>query len=78
VKLRNIILDKADWILKKQKQYQETIPEIIVPTFEENTTLPYLGRNYSLKIKKNQRKNNLRFVDGEFAVEVMASDINEE
>ena len=43
---RNVILDKADWILKKQKQYQETIPEIILPTFDENSTLPYLGKNY--------------------------------
>ena len=47
---RNIILGKAKWILKKQKQYQQMIQDIIIPTFEENSTLPYLGKNYRLKI----------------------------
>lgn len=75
---RNIILDKADWILRKQKQYQETIQEIIIPSFEENFTLPYLGKNYRLKIKKNQPTNTMRFVNGEFVVDITTSDTNEE
>jgi predicted metal-dependent hydrolase len=75
---RAIILDKADWILKKQKQYQESIPEIMIPLFEENSTLPYLGMNYSLRINKNQSTNTMKFFDGEFVVDIMASDINEE
>ena len=75
---RNIILDKADWILKKQKQYQETIQEIIIPTFEENSTLPYLGKNYNLRVNKHQPINTIRFEDGEFIVDTISSDINEE
>jgi predicted metal-dependent hydrolase len=75
---RNIILDKADWILKKQKQYQEIIPEIIVPTFEESSTLPYLGKNYRLKIKMNRPTNTMRFIDDEFVVNIITSNINEE
>jgi predicted metal-dependent hydrolase len=75
---RNIILDKADWILKKQKQHQEIIHEITIPSYEESSTLPYLGKNYCLKIKKNQRANIMRFVDEQFVVDIMAPDTNEE
>jgi predicted metal-dependent hydrolase len=75
---RNIILDKADWILKKQKQYQESIPEIILPTFVENSTLPYLGKNYHLKINRNRPTNTIKFVDKKFVVDITAPDINEE
>lgn len=75
---RNIILDKADWILKKQKQYQETIPQIISPSFEENSTLPYLGKNYHLKIRGNQPTNIIRFFDGQFIVDIMTSDTSQE
>jgi predicted metal-dependent hydrolase len=75
---RSIVLDKADWILRKQKQYEETIPEIMIPTFVDNSTLPYLGRNYSLKIKKNQSTNTMRFVDGKFVVYIIATDLNKE
>jgi predicted metal-dependent hydrolase len=74
---RNIILDKADWILKKQKQYQETIPEIIIPTFEENSTLPYLGKNYILRFNENQPINTIRFFNGEFVADITNSDVNE-
>jgi predicted metal-dependent hydrolase len=74
---RNIILGKAEWILKKQKQYQQMIQDIIIPTFEENSTLPYLGKNYPLKINKNQSTNAMRFVDGEFVADITNSDVNE-
>jgi predicted metal-dependent hydrolase len=36
--IHNIISGKAAWILKKQKEYKETIPQIIKPTFEEGST----------------------------------------
>ncbi len=75
---RNIILDKADWILKKQKQYQETAQEIIVPSFGENSMLPYLGKNYSLKIKKNQPTQMMKFINDEFVVNITAADGDEE
>jgi predicted metal-dependent hydrolase len=71
-------MDKADWILKKQKQYQEIIPEIIIPSFEESSTLPYLGKNYRLIIRKNQPTNMMNFIDGEFVIDIVTSDINEE
>ena len=47
--IRNIIKDKANWILRKQKEYRDLSPDIIKPAFGENSTLPYLGKNYPLK-----------------------------
>lgn len=44
-KIQKIVLDKASWILKKQRENTESTPQIITPTFEEKPTLPYLGRN---------------------------------
>ena len=43
-------LDKASWILKKQR---DTIPEITKPSFKEDSTLPFLGNNYPLTINQN-------------------------
>ena len=46
----------------KQKEIQIEKPQIIKPSFEYNTTLPYLGRNYDLQViiifrRINRRKN---------------------
>ncbi len=72
--IQRIISGKASWILRKQKEYKETIPQIIKPTYEEGSTLPYLGRNYTLKIlKRNQSEDNIKFLDGEFTIELKAS-----
>jgi predicted metal-dependent hydrolase len=32
--IERLVLDKASWILKKQKEYRETKPEIIKPSFK--------------------------------------------
>jgi predicted metal-dependent hydrolase len=64
--------------LKKQREYREAIPQIIAPTFEDNSILPYLGKNYRVKINKNQHKNKIRFVDSEFVADITASNISEE
>jgi predicted metal-dependent hydrolase len=71
--IRRIVSDKASWILKKQKEYKETIPQIIKPTYEEGSTLPYLGRNYPLRILKNQPEYNIKFLDGEFTIGIKPS-----
>lgn len=68
LEIQRIVLDKAGWILKKQKEYRETIPQITKPFFKENTTLPYLGTNYSLKINNKQTKNSIELADGKFVV----------
>jgi predicted metal-dependent hydrolase len=66
VEIRRIVLDKARWILKKQKEYKGTTPVVAKPSFKENTTLPYLGIKYSLNIYKNQTRNSIEMVDGKF------------
>jgi predicted metal-dependent hydrolase len=71
--IHNIISGKAAWILKKQKEYKKTIPQIIKPTFEEGSTLPYLGRNYPLRILKHQSEYSIKFLDGEFTIGIKPS-----
>jgi predicted metal-dependent hydrolase len=66
--IHGIVSDKASWILKKQKEYKETTPQIVKPSFKEGSTLPYFGRNCLLKILKQQGKCSIEFVDGEFIV----------
>jgi predicted metal-dependent hydrolase len=73
--IQRLILDKASWILEKQKEYRETIPQVTKPSFkEEDSTLPYLGRNYPLNILKKQSKNSsIEFVNGEFVFRLKSS-----
>ena len=72
--IERLVLDKASWILRKQKEYRETIPQLTKPSFKQNTTLPYLGNNYPLVINKKQyTKNALDLVDGKFVATVRAS-----
>ncbi len=71
--IEGIISGKASWILKKQKEYKETTPQIIKPTYNKGSTLPYLGRNYPLRILTNQSQYNIKFLDGEFTVRLISS-----
>lgn len=70
---RDIVRDKAEWILRKQEQLKSSVPGINEPTFEEDSTLPYLGNNYSLRINKKQVDNTLSFVNGEFVMSISSS-----
>ena len=42
-------------------------PHITKPTFGNNSTLPYLGKNYHFKILYHE-KNSIRFIDSEFII----------
>jgi predicted metal-dependent hydrolase len=68
LEIQGLVLGKASWILKKQKEYKEKIPEVAMPSFKENTALPYLGANYPLKINKEQINVSINLVDGKFLV----------
>jgi predicted metal-dependent hydrolase len=74
--IQKLVMDKACWILKKQKEYREKTPDVTKPSFKENTTLPYLGNNYSLKINKNQAKDSVEIVDGKFIVEIKSAKVS--
>src|SRR5713226_1757924 len=63
-----LIENKASWILKKQKEYRERTPDIMKSTFNEDSTLPFLGKNYPLKILENPAKSSISFVNGQFIV----------
>lgn len=74
--IEKILFNKIRWIIEKQKQQRKKEKEIIKPTYLQDSTLPYLGNNYRLKII---RKNNnlskidfdkLEFNDGVFIVKL--------
>jgi hypothetical protein len=53
---------------KKQLEYKNEPPrQIIAPTYQEDSTLPYLGKNYPLKIMNHQKdkENKFEFVNEE-------------
>ncbi len=73
--IQKIVLDKAGWILQKQREFRESRPDLMKPTFKENSTLPYLGKNYPLVIKRNkQPENEFSFINGEFVARVKSSE----
>jgi predicted metal-dependent hydrolase len=61
--IQNIISDKASWILKKQREYKQSTPHIVKPIFKEGSSVPYLGRNYPLRIVNNQ-EYNIKILNG--------------
>ena len=65
--IEQVVRNKAGWIFNKQKEYREMNLHITKPTFGENSTLPYLGKNYHFKVLGRQ-KNNICFIDGEFII----------
>lgn len=64
-----IVKDKAEWILQKIKENGGKKPEIILPEYKNNTTLPYLGKNMALKIVKGD-SDYLEFLNDEFIIHV--------
>ena len=73
--IEKIIEEKASWILKKQQEHKKVIPEIIKPTFEEESTLPYLGKNYRIRVARGGGEeetyldgNKIELVNGEFLI----------
>jgi predicted metal-dependent hydrolase len=70
----DIVRKKANWIVKKQLEYNLRKPQITKPTFQHGSMLPYLGRSYPLKVKSKQRGNEkIELVNGEFLIFVESS-----
>ena len=62
--IKKMVEGKKNWILQRQSQLRQEKPG---PTYQNNTTVPYLGKNYKLVIKLEQKsdgisKKNSRFV----------------
>lgn len=70
--INNIVREKANWIRKKQLEYKSASPEIVKPLFDKGSTLPYLGRNYPLRVVNIQKEikcdENIKLVNGEFLI----------
>ena len=66
--IRNIIQSKSQWIFKKQLEYQSQKPKISQIMYTTGTKLPYLGKNYSLKISLNKSDNSITFTDNKFKI----------
>ena len=69
--IEKILLDKIKWISTKQKEFNQRTLEIIKPTYENKSTLPYLGINYELSIdmiNRIENNNALRLEDNKFIV----------
>lgn len=66
--LEGILYNKIKWISVRQKGFRLEVKEIIKPVYEDNSTLPYLGINYDLRIVFNNKEidyldfDNNRFV----------------
>ncbi len=66
--LKQMIQQKARWIFEKQEQFKKQKSSIVKPTFSEDTTVPYFGKNFILNVKVNQKKNSVKFTDSRLTV----------
>ncbi len=49
------------------------VPEVLKPSFQAGSTLPYLGKSYPINILKRQPKNGISFVDHQFVIRLLPS-----
>jgi predicted metal-dependent hydrolase len=65
--IKEIIQKKIQWILKKQKEYRKTKPEIKKLNYLPSSTLPYLGNSYIIELSNlyTDTDNNTSFNDNE-------------
>ncbi len=66
--IKDILKEKLKWIYKKQTEFKKQKSSIVKPTFSEDTTVPYFGKNFILNVKVNQKKNSVKFTDSRLTV----------
>jgi predicted metal-dependent hydrolase len=71
LEIKNILKEKSNWIYKKQIELKNQKSSIVKPTFSEDTTIPYFGKNCILKINVNQKKNSVKFVNSRFIISLI-------
>ena len=74
--VENLMKTKRHWILRKQKEFDEQNKrvEITRPTFSENSTLPYLGRNFPIEIIESEVTNEVELIDNKFVFHIRYKD----
>lgn len=67
--VESILNDKIKWISQKQKEIQIQKSEIVKPSFDDGSTLSYLGKNYKLKIiYEDKSEEKIEFYHDTFIV----------
>jgi hypothetical protein len=61
---------KADWIERKRFEYQQLVSQIRRPSFEPDSTIPYLGKNYPLRMLAGHDAGKIQFDGREFFVTI--------
>lgn len=68
--IEKILSNKIQWAVTKQREYKAEVKEIAKPTYENNSLVPYLGRNYVLAISYNddssEKKEKIEFMADKF------------
>lgn len=67
--IETLVKGKAEWIITKIRENEGKKPEIVIPAYKNNTTLPYLGKNIGLKIVKDDT-DYLEFLNDEFVIHI--------
>jgi predicted metal-dependent hydrolase len=65
--IESLVSKKAKWIFQKIKEQDNPDAVIKVPIYQNNSTLPYLGKNYRLRIIGHS-SNLLTFSNDEFVI----------
>lgn len=63
--IESLVTKKATWIQQKVKEQNDPNITIRVPTYSNNSTLPYLGKNYPLKIV-DSNYHSFQFTNDQF------------
>lgn len=71
-KIEEIVKKKSDWILKKLEKLGEIKDKPAPKEFMSGEKLPYIGRRYRLKVKKDEdiKKAKVKLYQGKFIVKV--------
>ncbi len=73
--IKFLVQGKARWIFEKQEEFKRQKSSIVKPTFSQDTTVPYLGKNCILKIKLDQKKNSVRFQNSKIIISLTSKRI---
>jgi predicted metal-dependent hydrolase len=65
--IESLVSKKAKWIFQKIKEQDNPDAVIKVPIYQNNSTLPYMGKNYRLRII-DHNANLLSFSNDEFII----------
>ena len=65
--IESLVTKKATWIQQRVKEQNDPNITIRVPTYSNNSTLPYLGKNYPLKIVDSNH-HSFQFSNDQFTI----------